>query len=158
MKYLKLYEGTSNQKTTLVIFGLPGSGKSKLAEEIKRQEPEMDWQLYDDFSLRKAKETMGQENQIISDGMVMLNPESSRRELQQQAKLNGSLIRYIYFKNSPDQCIINAKLRARSPEVKSHQRIDIDGSLLKQIKQLSIGYQIPKGETPIDVWNSDRES
>lgn len=118
----------------------------------------MEWQHYDDYSLKKAKEAMGKENQIISDGMVMLDPESSRGELTSEARRRGSLIRFIYFENSPEQCKANVKRRAKVGDIKSHQRVGPEGTFLKQIDGLSAGYEIPKGETPIEVWNPTRES
>ena len=158
MKHIRLYEDTPPQKTTLVIFGLPGSGKSKLAEEIQREEPEMQWQHYDDYQLRKAKDTMGKENQIISDGMVMLNPDPTREQLTQEAEQKGALIRFIYFENSPEQCKANIRKRAEDPHAKPHQKDNQAEKFLKQVDGLSSHYRIPKGEEPMKVWNPNKES
>lgn len=53
MKHIKLFEAFDSKKT-IVIFGLPGSGKSHLAQKIMSENPESKYVIYDDFGYMKA--------------------------------------------------------------------------------------------------------
>ena len=146
MKHIKLFEEYSGKNKTIVILGLPGSGKSYLAKKIQRDNPEMNYYIYDDFESRKALANTGKENQIISDGMLMMMGADSTFE---KVRDSGAELEIIYFENDPDKAYSNTEKRKNSGESLDHQkRISYN-----EIMNLSNSYsrKIPSGTKTIPI-------
>jgi ABC-type dipeptide/oligopeptide/nickel transport system ATPase component len=152
MKHLRLFEEFGSKKT-IVIFGLPGSGKSHLAQKIMSENPEAQYVIYDDFGYRKALDKMGTENQIVSDGMLMIGGTSyNRTKFEEKALATGTDLEFIYFENDPKASIENIEARKSSDSVLSHQK----HMSPRDIHAYSSGYEIPSGTSTIRVWKSSQ--
>jgi hypothetical protein len=149
MKWIKLFEDYRNKYKTIVIFGLPGSGKSYLSKEIKKDHPEMNYTIYDDYEWREGKAKFGKENQIVSDGILMMSPESSEKEIRRMGEDEGVDVEFLYFENDPVKSILNTKRRWESGEAKDFQTPE---RTEKDIRSISGRYGVPIGITPLPIW------
>jgi GTPase SAR1 family protein len=149
MKWIKLFEDYRNKYKTIVIFGLPGSGKSYLSNEIKKDHPEMNYTIYDDYEWREGKAKFGKENQIVSDGILMMSPESSEKEIRRMGEDEGVDVEFLYFENDPVKSILNTKRRWESGETKDFQTPE---RMEKDIRSISGRYGVPIGITPLPIW------
>jgi hypothetical protein len=152
MKWIKLFEDYREEYKTIVIFGLPGSGKSYLADKIKKDHPEMDYTIYDDYEWREGKAKFGKENQIVSDGILMMSPESSEKDIIEMGEIEGVDVEFLYFENDPGKSILNTKRRWESGESKTFQTPE---RMEKDIRGISGRYVVPKGITPLPVWTKE---
>lgn len=149
MKHIRLFEDYNNKYKTIVILGLPGSGKSYLAKKILKDNPEMDYVIYDDYEWIYGKEKIGTENQIVSDGMLMISPKNNENIIREMAKDKGANVEFIYFENDPEKSLHNAKRRWESGEGKSHQEPKY---MENSIREITNRYLIPKDVTPLPIW------
>ena len=144
MKHLQLYENFIEYKT-IAIYGLPGSGKSALAKEIIKLYPSMDYVVYDDFKYKDALQRMGQENQIISDGMLHFQ---SKSELVNRAESTNTELQCIYFANDTKQAEVNYLVRSQKADAEKQHKYP------SQIQSLTKAYgeKIPVGEITVPIW------
>jgi uridine kinase len=149
MKYLKLFGDHNKRYKTIAIFGLPGSGKSYLANKIKKDHPDMNYTIYDDYEWMKGQHKLGKENQIVSDGFLMIDPDNRREEIIKMGEDKGVDVEFFYFENSPEKSLINTKKRWEKGEANDFQD---PKSMERNIKQFSSRYDIPKGATALPVW------
>lgn len=149
-KHIKIYDEYKEPKKTIVILGLPGSGKSMLSGEIISNNPEMNYIVYDDFSYSTAIKRIGLENQIISDGYLMTFPDNKRGEIEKKAEAAGAEVEFVYFENDPVSAIENVKKRWKTG--KGHP----PDYLIPQIEQFSRVYKIPEGSKIISVWKDNK--
>jgi hypothetical protein len=56
---------------TVVILGLPGSGKSHLAKEIQESRPEKDFYIIEDGEYHRCEGMFGKNNVIMADGHLI---------------------------------------------------------------------------------------
>lgn len=121
-------------------------------EEIVAGKPGQRWVIYDDFESDKALPMVGRENQIISDGVLTLNPpEDGIEEFEEVAKMRGADFRVIYFENDPKAAKANILKRWESGKGDRHQRPE---RLLADLDYISRRYQIPSGAETIPVYKA----
>lgn len=102
-------------KRCIIIRGLPGSGKTTLAQELIQQDS--DYVLLDDPSLNYTQEEVEQllaqhEQLIITDPYLCREPAlKTAREMLD--RLGFSVVQ-IDFENSPESCWHNIQQRGRS--------------------------------------------
>jgi len=153
MKHIKLFEDYSNKYKTIVILGLPGSGKSHLANKILKENPDMNYVIYDDNEWRSranipgGMNKIGTENQIVSDGTLVEYFHEGR--IREMAEDKGAAVEFIYFENDPEKALHNAKKRWESGEAKPYQD---EEHMVKSIGIISPRYVIPKDVTPLPIW------
>jgi AAA+ superfamily predicted ATPase len=156
MRRIKLFEEYTNKKKTILILGLPGSGKSYLAKKIQMENPNMDYKIYDDNQIRKALENSGMENQIISDGPIMFDyrlytdiPYSTIKKI----KDSGAELEIMYFENDPEKAFSNVIRRNKSGESTPFQRLISKYDIL----QISDKYKriIPSDAKIIPIWTGN---
>jgi len=144
----QLNENQQVSYESIIIMGLPGSGKSSLAKEIKSKAPEKNFVIYDDFESENALSQIGKENQIISDTMLTLNPpEGGLEDFEEVAEFKGVKLRVIYFENDPEAAQKNITARWESGQAQKHQRPGILNPFW-----MSKRYKIPSGVKTIPVF------
>lgn len=119
----------------ILIFGLPGSGKTTLGKALFDQSP-YDSLMLDDLSLNpKMVDQFNPEIHrriIIADPMLCESTEISARRLCKKWWPGVELkFKTIYFENDPEACIVNA---TRDPK---------PGGTINMIKILTKEYFIP---------------
>jgi len=153
MKWIKLFENFQEKRKTILILGLPGSGKSNLAKKIQRENPDKDYIIYDDFRSDIALEGAGNENQIISDGMLMhTGPDRFIKRLREM----GIELEIIYFENDPHKASSNVEKRKSQGKSSAHQKY-----ISKyQIDHMSRRYgdMIGPGTKTIPIWTADSDN
>jgi GTPase SAR1 family protein len=149
MKWIKLFEDYQNKYKTIVIFGLPGSGKTSLANKIKKENSEMDYVIYDDYEWMKGESKFGKENQIISDGFLMNYPDRKKEDLIKMANDKGVEVEFLYFENDPQKSLANAKKRWEKGDATAFQGIE---SIERSIKDFSRSYNVPKDVNALPIW------
>ncbi len=148
MKHIKLFEDYTTPKKTIVMLGLPGSGKTYLSKKIQRENPEMNYVIYDDFYWNRAKNNFGKENQIISDGMLMTMSPKIIEDIKNSVKSSGAELEMIYFENNPDKAFANVEMRKSNDTAEGHQR----HISKRDIDMMSAGYEIPTGAKIVPIW------
>lgn len=150
MKHIKLFEDYNNKYKTIVILGLPGSGKSHLANKILKENPDMNYVIYDDFEFRECIKKMGTENQISADGSLLERPGEIAR-IKQTGESKGVDVEFMYFENDPEKSLHNAKRRWESGEGKSYQKTE---DMERSMVYMSMDYSriLPKDVTPLPIW------
>lgn len=124
MKWIKLFENFEEKKKTILILGLPGSGKSSLAKKIQRENPDKRYIIYDDFRSDSSLEGAGNENQIISDGMLM---HTGADGFIKRLRERGIELEIIYFENDPQKAHFNVERRkSEGKQQKYISKIEID--------------------------------
>lgn len=93
---------------------------------------------------------MGTENQIVSDGMLMMTTSSSRTKFEEKARATNSDLEFIYFENDPKASIENIEARRSSDNVLDHQKYISPG----EIRSLSNNYKIPSGTSTVRIWRN----
>ena len=151
VRRIKLFEEYTGKKKTIIILGLPGSGKSYLAKKIQEENPNMDYKIYDDYEFRKAAENFGIENQIISDAMIMFSglTDSRKKEIEDA----GAELEIIYFENDPEKAFSNVIRRNKSGESEQHQK------LISKLEVLDMSNRykdtIPTDAKVIPIWTGN---
>lgn len=160
MKHLKTFneslgDKTPNTRKVIVILGLPGGGKSTLAQKIRNEKEDEKFIIYDDMQMNDAINNIGKENIIISDGMLMEQYTSSLskggephgltkiRELCK--KLNCELIIYA-FENDIEKSLqyIYKRWENYTDEEKKKNSHQKPNNLEYYVKSFSKHYKIPK--------------
>ena len=152
MKHIRLFEEYSEKKKTIVILGLPGSGKTYLAKKIQRENPEISYSIYDDFQLNQALKNIGKENQIIADGAIIERPVLIN-QIKRIADDSGTELDIIYFENDPDKAYANVERRKDSGEAKPYQRFITP----EDVRNYSYLYKgaLPKNAKTVPIWTGD---
>lgn len=134
--------------TIILIVGLPGSGKSRLANRINQDNGGKFTIINDPKDFKKIEDNI-HKDLIITDPHLCF--EKNRQSALQKIKdLNPNCkIEWIYFKNDPEQCLINSNVRNRANQISFKPVKKVDGF----IKNFSQFYTIPDGAFVVDVWN-----
>jgi predicted kinase len=137
-----------DSNTIILIVGLPGSGKSQLANRINNDNGGKFTIINDPKDLELVK------GQIHKD-LIITDPQLCFEKNRQQAEklikdLNPNCkLEWIYFKNDPDQCLINSNIRNRANSISFKPVKKVDSF----IKNFSQYYTIPEGAFIVDVWS-----
>ena len=99
----------------ICIIGLPGSGKTFLAERLLKSYGE-DWQVWDDPGCKNVDAMLEQiklgKNIIITDPhLCVLRNRDNAITLLQKTGVQITNIFFIFFENNPNMCIKNVSLR-----------------------------------------------
>jgi len=148
MKYLKKFNENVKSKRFIWIHGLPGSGKSTIANKIVMDNPDENYVLLDDVgSLNKVSDEIDKGSNIILnspyfDNYMMFDLDKKLRDILSNNL--DYLVDEIWFENNPNKCIENIKNRKNhkiAPEI-----------LFGEIQNFSINYKIPIGVKTIPVF------
>ena len=146
MIYLKLFEDFTNSKSKFVwIHGLPGSGKTTLANNINK---DGNFVILDDImDISKVKKELEEGNDIILvspyfDNYMMFSLDVKLKEVLNDFDYD---VEEIWFKNDKEKCIDNLRLRSEHP-IKS-------SLIIPEINMFSSKYKIPSDVEPIEVWS-----
>lgn len=128
----------------ILIVGLPGSGKTKLANEIKAINK--DYVIIDDpknFNIDIEKNIISNKNIILVDPNLCF--EKNRIRLTELInKINKNMkIDWIFFENNPIKCLNNINSRIDNKDVKSF------------IKEFSKFYKIPENSNVFEIWQEN---
>ena len=141
---IKRFESFSTKKFVW-IHGLPGSGKTYLANQMNKNN---DYTILDDIiDMSKVQAEMDKGNNIILSSpyfekyIGMISLESRLRKA-----LEGSdyQLEEIWFENNPQNCIKNINNR-----VDHNIKANI---LAPEVIELSYRYRIPEGSKVVPVW------
>ena len=141
---IKRFESFSTKKFVW-IHGLPGSGKTYLANQMNKNN---DYTILDDIiDMSKVQAEMDKGNNIILSSpyfekyIGMISLESRLRKA-----LEGSdyQLEEIWFENNPQNCIKNINNR-----VDHNIKANI---LAPEVMELSYRYIIPEGSKVVPVW------
>ena len=127
------------------IHGLPGSGKTYLANQINQNN---DYTVLDDINdMSKVQAEMEKGRNIILSSPYF---EKYIGMMSQEARLRKALegsdyeLQEIWFENNPQNCIKN---------INSREGHKIKASILApEVMALSTRYRIPEGSKVIPVW------
>ena len=143
--YPKVEESISNKSKFVWIHGLPGSGKTTLANEINK---DGNYVILDDImDISKVKKELEEGNDIILVSPYFDNYMSFSLDVKLKEVLNDFDydVEEIWFENDPEKCIDN--LRSRSEH-------NIKSSLIiPEVNIFSLKYKIPSGVEQIEVWS-----
>ena len=148
MKYIK-ERFISNE--VILILGLPGSGKTTLADKIA-EGSDRDYTRYDDFDYYKAIKKMGEEDMIVSDTNLLY--PTNLAHFKKSCKEKNVKLKIFYFENDIDQCIKNVENRwnKMSDKERRHNFHQQPTNLVWHINDFSKKYEIPSGAYPIPVY------
>lgn len=139
----------------IFIVGLPCSGKTTLAKKLASVSNAI---LLDDASKLFDKEQMkikiligNQENRDVIFTDVYLCKEETRQRAEEWIKsLNLSIeIKYIFFENDKDKCLLNMKHRMDQGDTR-----EVKGS----INMFSKLYKIPEGYEAKKIWQPEEKA
>lgn len=123
----------------ICIVGLPGSGKTYLANKIKSEDNS--FVIFDDISLHHKNDSLSlidaiknKRNVIIIDVNFCKKYVRDLAEIKIKSIDDKAFIEWIYFENNPDKCKINIKYRS---EVFGDNR-----NVISDIDYYSKNYQI----------------
>lgn len=136
-----------DSNTIILIVGLPGSGKSHLADRIN-DDNNGKFTIINDPKDFKEIENLINSDLIITDPQLCFE-KNRQRALEKIKSLNPDCkIEWIFFKNDPDKCLTNSEVRNRASVISFKPTKKVESF----IKNFSQYYTIPEGSFVIDVW------
>ena len=133
-----------NTKKFVWIHGLPGSGKTYLANQMNKNN---DYTILDDIiDMSKVQAEMDKGNNIILSSPYFEKYIGMSLESRLRKALEGSdyQLEEIWFENNPQNCIKNINNR-----VDHNIKANI---LAPEVMELAYRYRIPEGSKVIPVW------
>ena len=140
---IKRFESFSTKKFVW-IHGLPGSGKTYLANQMNKNN---DYTILDDIiDMSKVQAEMDKGNNIILSSPYFEKYIGMPLESRLRKTLEGSdyQLEEIWFENNPQNCIKNINNR-----VDHNIKANI---LAPEVIELAYRYRIPEGSKVIPVW------
>lgn len=140
---IKRFESFSTKKFVW-IHGLPGSGKTYLANQMNNNN---DYTILDDIiDMSKVQAEMDKGNNIILSSPYFEKYIGMPLESRLRKILEGSdyQLEEIWFENNPENCIKNINNR-----VDHNIKANI---LAPEVMELAYRYKIPEGSKVIPVW------
>ena len=140
---IKRFESFSTKKFVW-IHGLPGSGKTYLANQMNKNN---DYTILDDIiDMSKVQAEMDKGNNIILSSPYFEKYIGMSLESRLRKALEGSdyQLEEIWFENNPQNCIKNINNR-----VDHNIKANI---LAPEVMELAYRYRIPEGSKVIPVW------
>lgn len=140
---IKRFESFSTKKFVW-IHGLPGSGKTYLANQMNKNN---DYTILDDIiDMSKVQAEMDKGNNIILSSPYFEKYIGMSLESRLRKALEGSdyQLEEIWFENNPQNCIKNINNR-----VDHNIKANI---LAPEVIELSYRYRIPEGSKVVPVW------
>ncbi len=134
-----------NHNELVWIHGLPGSGKTSLANEINKNN---EYVILDDvFKISVVEEELKKEKNIILSSPYFENYIGLSLDKQLKTLLENYdyHIEEIWFENNPKQCIENLRNRTEHG-LKSN-------SIIPEIDYYSMNYKIPSSVKTFPVWS-----
>lgn len=130
----------------ICIVGLPGSGKTYLAEQLREEDPNL--VIHDDMMdrghLYTALCTLQGRNCILID--TNFCSSTTREVAEQLLKERGVEVEWIFFENNPEKCRRNIQYRRRQGDLRN-----VEGT----IKRFEKIYRVPDGIMPREIWNDN---
>lgn len=143
-QYLK---SAFNKKHLIWIHGLPGSGKSYLAQEKQQKLPSKSYQILDDNgNMRDVEELLRKGENIILTSPYFENYSFTNNfvNLKEKMKLyTNYFVTHLWFENDVEACINNLENR-------TDHKID-SKYIISEIKNFSKKYKIPLNARKIPV-------
>lgn len=134
----------------LFIVGLPGSGKSHLAQKINSDNGGK-YRIIDDPRSFDQILPYVNEDLIITDPALCF-PQNRELAIQKISEANPEAkFDWIYFENDPQTCLRNSELRDQELIGKGKAPRKVD-SFIKNLQQF---YTIPEGSTVLSVWKNN---
>lgn len=134
----------------IFIVGLPGSGKSHLAQKIN-SDNDGRYRIIDDPRSFDQILPHVHEDLIITDPALCF-PQNRELAVQKISEANPRVkFDWIYFENDPETCLRNSELRNRElvRKGKSPRKVD---SFIRNLHQF---YTIPESSTVLSVWKNN---
>ena len=135
-------------KKLIWIHGLPGSGKTYLANQISK---DGDYSILDDImdiSLIEAEMNKGRDIILSSPYFESFTGMPFESRLRTMLAGTDYDVEEIWFDNDPEKCIENVKSR-KDHKIKPN-------NLFPEIRMFSSRYKIPEGVRTIPVWSNQK--
>jgi GTPase SAR1 family protein len=124
----------------ICIVGLPGSGKTHLANRLAVESSNIVMVL-DDFSQTTKILPQTRCDLIITDPHFCVTEDRRNADQTIRETYPGAEIEWLFFENNEIKCIINAERRNDGRDVRG------------TIKRYAKIYQIPEGVNQIEIWS-----
>jgi gluconate kinase len=149
------YYNKGEEKILIWIHGLPGSGKTHLANRIMKSNPDANFVHFDDTgSVRDIRIEMEMNRNIIVsspffEGYMRLSSFCLNKSLKELIKDKNYTCRDIWFENNLKKCIANVSRRI------GHQMPKED--LLSVLPHFSNLYEIPDNADIIPIFSTKND-
>lgn len=123
-------------------MGLPGSGKTTLANKMVAEDPSL--LLFDDLTAASLQDALAALKEgkscILVD--VFLCMEDKREKAKKILQTTGAQVEWIFFENDPKKCLSNVRDRQVADDLR-----EVGGSI-DRFKKI---YVVPEGVTPVRI-------
>lgn len=135
----------------IVLVGLPGSGKSRMANQINKDNDGKYKIIDDPKKLETDIKPFLDRDIIITDPALCFEVNREKAEELFKEFAPNAKVDWIYFENNPQQCLKNAEIRNRALTLSMKPKRNVD-SFIRNLHQF---YIIPEGANIVSVWGSN---